>query len=186
MGKQDTNHNWIAKLKLRWYLVLRNILSLWVKPRVKADADGNIGSTGDRPVCYVMDSYALSSILILDKFCEKQNLARVLLPVAGIPESPLRSYAVLKRLKGLLFRSPDPRSHSRMLQLMIEKSWANPELDIQLVPVTILVGQRPSKDSGLTRVIFTENWEIGGRLRRLFNTLVNGRKTFIQFSRHRP
>ena len=183
MGKQDTNHNWIAKLKLRWYLVLRNILSLWVKPRVKADADGNIGSTGDRPVCYVMDSYALSSILILDKFCEKQNLARVLLPVAGIPESPLRSYAVLKRLKGLLFRSPDPRSHSRMMQLMVEKSWANPELDIQLVPVTILVGQRPSKDSGLTRVIFTENWEIGGRLRRLFNTLVNGRKTFVQFSR---
>ena len=183
MGKKDTNHNWIAKLKLRWYLVLRNILSLWVKPRVKTDPDGNTGSKGDRPVCYVMDSYALSSILILDKFCEKQKLARVLLPVAGIPESPLHSYAVLKRLKGLLFRSPDPRSHSRMLQLMVEKSWANPELDIQLVPVTILVGQRPSKDSGLTRVIFTENWEIGGRLRRLFSTLVNGRKTFIQFSR---
>ncbi len=70
-----------------------------------------------------------------------------------------------------------------MLRLMVEQSWANPELDIQLVPVTILVGQRPSKDSGLTRVIFTENWEIGGRLRRLFSTLVNGRKTFIQFSR---
>ena len=183
MGKQDTNHNWIAKLKLRWYLVLRDILSLWVKPRIKADPDGNIGSNGDRPVCYVMDSYALSSVLILDKYCEQQKLARPLLPVAGIPESPLRSYAVLKRLKGLLFRSPDPRSHSKMLQLMIEKSWANPELDIQLVPVTILVGQRPSKDSGLTRVIFTENWEIGGRLRRLFSTLVNGRKTFIQFSR---
>ena len=183
MGKQDTEHNWIAKLKLRWYLVLRDILNLWVKPRIKADPDGNFGSNGDRPVCYVMDSYALSSILILDKFCEKQKLARVLFPVAGIEESPLRSYAVLKRLKGLFFRSPDPRSHSKMLQLMIEKSWANPELDIQLVPITILVGHRPSKDSGLTRVIFTENWEIGGRLRRLFSTLVNGRKTFIQFSR---
>ena len=183
MDKQDTNHNWIAKLKLRWYLVLRGLLNLWVKPRIKADPDGNFGSNGDRPVCYVMDSYALSSILILDNFCEKQNLARVLLPVPGIEESPLRSYAVLKRLKGLFFRSPDPRSHSRMLQLLVEKSWANPELDIQLVPVTILVGQRPSKDSGLTRVIFTENWEIGGRLRRLFSTLVNGRRTFIQFSR---
>ena len=119
MGKQDTKHHWTDKLKLRWYLVLREILNLWVKPRVKADPDGNIGSNGDRPVCYVMDSYALSSILILDKFCEKQKLARALLPVAGIDESPLRSYAVLKRLKGLFFRSPDPRSHSRMLQLMV-------------------------------------------------------------------
>ncbi|MDH4019492.1 MAG: glycerol-3-phosphate 1-O-acyltransferase PlsB, partial [Xanthomonadales bacterium] len=106
-----------------------------------------------------------------------------LLSVADIPESPIRSYAVLKRLKGLLFRSPDPRSHSKMLELMIEKNWANPELDIQLVPVTVLVGHRPTKDSGLTRVIFTENWEIGGRLRRFFSTLVNGRRTFLQFSR---
>lgn len=183
MGKQDTKLNWTAELKLRWYLFLRNILSLWVKPRIKADPDGNIGGSSERPVCYVMDSYALSSVLILDKYCEQQKLARPLLPVSDIAESPVRSYAVLKRLKGVFFRSPDPRRHSKMLQLMVEQNWAHPELDIQLVPVTILVGQRPSKDSGLTRVIFTENWEIGGRLRRFFSTLVNGRKTFVQFSR---
>lgn len=183
MGKQNSNNNWSVKLKLRWQLLLRDILNLWVKPRIKADPDGNTGSNGDRPVCYVMDSYALSSVLILDKYCERQNLARPLLPLTIVDDGPLRSYAVLKRLKGILFRSPDPRRHSKMLQLLIEKSWANPELDIQVVPVTILVGQRPSKESGLTRVIFTENWEIGGRLRRLFSTLVNGRKTFIQFSR---
>jgi len=183
MGKQDTKLDLITKLRLHWFLLLRWILYLWVKPRIKADSDGNIGSNGDRPVCYVMDSYALSSVLILDKCCELQKLARPLLPITGVPESPARSYAVLKRLKGLFFRSPDPRRHSKNLQLMVEASWANPELDIQLVPVTILVGQRPSKDSGLTRVIFTENWEIGGRLRRLFNTLVNGRRTFVQFSR---
>jgi len=183
MGKQDTKLNWTDAIKLRWYIFLRDILGLWVKPRIKSDPDGNTGGCGERPVCYVMDSYALSSVLILDKYCEQQNLARPLLPVADIPQSPVRSYAVLKRLKGIFFRSPDPRRHSKMLQLMVEQNWMHPELDIQLVPVTILVGQRPSKESGLTRVIFTENWEIGGRLRRLFSTLVNGRKTFLQFSR---
>jgi glycerol-3-phosphate O-acyltransferase len=183
MGKQNSNNNWSAKLTLRWHLMLREILSLWVKPRIKTDPDGNTGSNGNRPVCYVMDSYALSSILILDKYCERENLARPLLPMTNIGNGPLRSYAVLKRLKGILFRSPDPRRHSKMLQLLVERSWADQEMDIQLVPVTILVGQRPSKESGLTRVIFTENWEIGGRFRRLFNTMVNGRKTFIQFSR---
>ncbi|MGA9575526.1 MAG: glycerol-3-phosphate 1-O-acyltransferase PlsB [Lysobacterales bacterium] len=183
MGKQDTKLHLTAKLKLRWYLILRSILNLWVKPRIKADPDGNIGGDREKAVCYVMDSYALSSVLILDQFCEQQNLARPLLPVADVPESPLRSYAVLNRLKGLFFRSPEPRRHSAMLQLLVEKNLENPDLDIQLVPVTILVGQRPSKESGLTRVIFTENWEIGGRLRRLFSTLVNGRKTFVQFSR---
>jgi len=183
MGKQETKLKFTDELKLRWYLVLRSILGLWVKPRIKTDPDGKIGGQLDSPVCYVMDSYALSSVLILDKYCDQQGLARPLLPVAGIPESPVRSYAVLKRLKGVFFRSPDPRRHSKMLRMMVEKSWANPELNIQLVPVTILVGQRPSKDSGLTRIIFTENWEIAGRLRRFFSTLVNGRRTFIQFSR---
>jgi glycerol-3-phosphate O-acyltransferase len=183
MSKQERPSTLIAKLKLRWYLLLRVILGLWVKPRIQADADGNIGINDARPVCYVLDSYALSSVLILDKCCEQQKLARPLLPLSGIPESPDRSYAVLKRLKGLLFRHPDPRRPSKMLQLIIEKSWAKPELDLQLVPVIVLVGQRPSKDSGFTRVIFAENWEIGGRFRRFFSTLVNGRKTFVQFSR---
>ncbi len=46
MGKQETKLNLTDKLKLRWYLVLRSILGLWVKPRIKADPDGNIGSNG--------------------------------------------------------------------------------------------------------------------------------------------
>jgi glycerol-3-phosphate O-acyltransferase len=183
MATQEKPYSFITKLKLRWYLILRSCLGLWVKPRIQADADGNIGAGRDKPVCYVMDSYALSSVLILDQCCEQQDLARPLLAVGGIRQSPTRSFAVLKRLKGLFFRHPDPRSHSRMLELMIEHSWANPELDIQLVPVTVLVGQRPSKDSGFTRIIFAENWEIGGRFRRFISTLVNGRKTFVQFSR---
>ena len=172
-----------ARIKLRWYLLLRWILMLWVKPRIQADADGNTGISGDQPVCYVMNSYALSSVLILDKCCETLTLSRPLLPVAGVKKSPNRSYAVLKRLKGLIFRRPDPRSHSDMLQLMVDQYWANPEIDIQLVPVTVQIGHRPAKDSGFTRVIFAENWGIGGRLRRVFNTLFNGRKTFVQFSR---
>lgn len=172
-----------ARLKFRWYLLLRGILCLWVKPRIHADADGNIGISDGRPVCYVMDTYALSSVLILDKCCEQQGLARPLLPIPGFETSPARSYAILKRLKGLLFQRPDTRSHSVMLQQVTDGNWANPELNTQLVPVTVLVGQRPHKNSGLTRIIFAENWEIAGRLRRLFSTLVNGRKTMVQFSR---
>ncbi|RKX63580.1 MAG: glycerol-3-phosphate 1-O-acyltransferase, partial [Tenericutes bacterium] len=178
----EANMTFVDKLKLRWYLLLRWILCWWVKPRIQPDPDGKTGISGDQPVCYVMDSYALSSVLILDKCCEQQKLARPLLPVDGV-QSPIRSYAVLKRLKGLLFRRTVPRTHSAMLELMVEKSWADPKLDIQLVPVTVMVGQRPSVDSGFTRIIFSENWELASRFKRLLSTLVNGRRTFVQFSR---
>lgn len=129
-----------------------------------------------------MDSYALSSVLILDSCCEEEDRVRPLLPIVGVPGAT-RSYAVLRRLRGLFIRRQDPRRHSAMLAALIEKSWADPQLDIQLVPVTVLVGQRPSQDSGLTRNLFAENWQIAGRARRLFSTLVNGRRTFVQFSR---
>ena len=56
MGKQEKQSKLIPRLKLRWYLILREILALWVKPRIQADADGNIGINSDKPVCYVMDS----------------------------------------------------------------------------------------------------------------------------------
>ena len=71
----------VGKLKLRWHLMLRAILMLWVKPRIQADADGNTGISGDQPVCYVMDAYALSTVLILDACCEEKQLARPLLSV---------------------------------------------------------------------------------------------------------
>ena len=39
----------IDKLKLRWYLTpALDSLGLWVKPRIQADADGNIGISGDQ------------------------------------------------------------------------------------------------------------------------------------------
>jgi len=183
MSNQEQLTTLITRLKLHWYLLLRSILCLWIKPRVQADADGNIGIDDGRPVCYVMDSYALSSVLILDKYCEQRGLARPLLPIPSMPEGPPRSFAVLKRLKGIFFRRPDPRRHSRMLQIVTEKCWADSELDMQLIPVTVLVGQRPSRNSGFTRILFAENWEIGGRFRRFLSLLVNRRKTFVQFSR---
>jgi len=179
----DPDMTLINRLKLRWYLLLRWILGLWVKPQIQPDANGNIGVSDNQPVCYVMDAYALSSVLILDRCCEQQQLARPLHPIVAIEQSPTRSYAVLRRLRGLFFHRTDPRTHSAMLELMIERNWADPQLDIQLVPVTVMVGQRPSVDSGFTRIIFSENWEFAGQLRRLFSTLVNGRRTFVQFSR---
>ena len=38
MSKQELPTTFIEKLKLRWYVILRDVLNLWVKPKVQADA----------------------------------------------------------------------------------------------------------------------------------------------------
>src|SRR5690554_2352152 len=106
--------SFFAKIELRWHLLLRWFLMLWVKPRIQVDADGNTRISDSRPVCYVLNSYALSNVLILDSCCEKKLLARPLLPMTGLENPPERSYASLKRLRGLIFRRPQSRRHSAM------------------------------------------------------------------------
>jgi glycerol-3-phosphate O-acyltransferase len=171
-----------SRLRLRWQMMLRAVLHWWIKARALPDLAGNMGAAADATVCYVMDDYALSSVLILDRVCEQHSLARPLLPINGLEAEP-RAYAVLRRLEGLLIRRPSTRRSSDLLRRLVELSYARPDLDIQLVPVMVFVGRAPDKTKSLAKVLFAENWEVAGRTRRLFSTLINGRDTLIQFSR---
>jgi glycerol-3-phosphate O-acyltransferase len=53
---------------------------------------------------------------------------------------------------------------------------------VRLVPVSIFVGRAPDKQSGWFAVLFSENWVIVGRFRRLLALLLNGRDTIVRFA----
>lgn len=176
-------NDFLARLKLRWNLFLRWLLHLWVRAQVLPDADGKTGAAGDGAVCYVMADYALSSVLILDQVCDDLGIDRPLLPMEGLEGVDAHAYAVLRRWKGLLVRRPVPRRNSEALARLVDYCEAHPDADIQVVPVTVLVGRAPDKADGFAKVLFTEDWEVIGRFRRLLSLLINGRDTVVQFSR---
>src|SRR5690606_17724935 len=74
------------------------------------------------------------------------------------------------------------KSHSDSLARLLEAHRADPALDVQLVPVSIFVGRSPDKQSGWFSVLFSENWALVGRFRRLLAILLNGRDTHVQFA----
>lgn len=168
---------------LRWQLFLRAILHVWIKAQVLPDLDGRTGAEPGRRVCYVLDDYALSSVLILDRACQELGLARPLLPIPGLEATEKRSYAALRRLQGLILRHPSARRSSAVLRRLVEHFSEHPDEDIALVPVTVLVGRAPDKETGIAKVLFAEDWEVAGRFRRLVSTWINGRDTVVQFSR---
>jgi glycerol-3-phosphate O-acyltransferase len=51
-----------------------------------------------------------------------------------------------------------------------------------MVPITVLIGRAPDKETGLAKIFFTESWEIGGRISRFISSLINGRNTIVQYS----
>lgn len=182
MNTDSPNFSLFAKLRLHWFLFLRAVLHLWVKAKSLPKPFDDLQIDLDKPICYIIDSYALSSLLILDRACEEHSLPRPLWPMQTIDGAEQRSYLALRRKKGLIIRRTEVRRHSETLKRLVEKVCEQREEDICLVPVTVLIGRAPDKETGLAKIFFTESWEIGGRFWRFVNSLVNGRHTIVQFN----
>ncbi len=134
------------------------------------------------PVCYIMERYGVTNALILEEACRAAALPPPLLPIPGGVLPRNRSVLALSRREGWLFRRPRTRTHSGGLAQLLAAVRANPSLDIRLVPVSIFVGRAPSRTTGWFRVLFSENWAMVGRFRRLLAILLNGRDTIVHFS----
>lgn len=169
-----------------WARVLGKLIDPWLKLDIEpSEADQFQQFDDGRPVCYVLEDYGLSNALILERACREAGLPSPLQPIAGDPLGRKRAYVALSRRHanalGLL-PGPEHKTHSGSLARLLEAHRSNPSLDVQLVPVSIFVGQAPNRSSGWFSVLFSENWTIVGRFRRLLALLLNGRDTLVQFA----
>lgn len=172
-----------------WARILGRLVDPWLKLDIEPNEPAQFQQFDDgRPVCYVLEDYGLSNALILERACREAGLPSPLQPIPGDPLGRKRSYVALSRrhanalLSLGLVPGPEHKTHSGSLARLLEAHRANPALDVQLVPVSIFVGQAPNRNSGWFSVLFSENWAIVGRFRRLLAILLNGRDTLVQFA----
>ncbi len=173
-----------------WVRLLGQFLKPWIELKIEPQAPR--GLIGDRPVCYVLEDYGLSNALILDRACREAGMPSPLRPLPGDPLGRKRAYLALSRrsagsMLSYLAVTGEPlptkaKTHSESLARLLEAHRADPALDVQLVPVSIFVGQAPDRSSGWFSVLFSENWTLVGRFRRLLAILLNGRNTLVQFA----
>jgi len=164
-----------------WMRALGALVEPWL--RIKRDpADVRSQIDAAVPVCYVTERYGLSDTLILEQACREAGLPEPLRPFQLGSMRRQRAMFALSRREGWLFRRPRSRTHSETLAQLLDTVRNTPDLDIQLVPVSIFVGRAPDRQIGWFRVLFSENWVVVGRFRRLLSLLLNGRSTIVQFS----
>ncbi len=171
-----------------WARLLGQLLAPWIGLKIEPQAPTQ--AIDERPVCYVLEDYGLSNALILDRACREAGMPSPLQPLPGDPVGRKRAYVALSRrstaatlnalAKGR--RPPKPSTHSETLSRLLEAHRADPALDVQLMPVSIFVGRSPDKASGWFSVLFSENWALVGRFRRLLAILLNGRDTLVRFA----
>ncbi len=157
--------------------LLSHLLEPWV--RIKRDpAEPASLLMPDVPVCYVIEHHGLSNALILDRACHEAGLPDPGQAIEGLPLRRRRAMFALSRRSGLRRRA---NGHQPLTQLL-DALKNSPTGDVQLVPVSIYVGRAPARESGWFRVLFSENWGVVGRFRRLLALLLNGRDTVVHFA----
>ncbi|WP_363800782.1 glycerol-3-phosphate 1-O-acyltransferase PlsB [Lysobacter firmicutimachus] len=170
-----------------WARLLGKLMAPWVSISIEPkDPAEHVAEEWDgRPVCYVLEDYGLSNALILERACREAGLPSPLQPLPGDPLGRKRAYVALsRRHAGTLAPSgpPSSKTHSGSLARLLQAHRADPALDVQLVPVSIFVGRAPDRTSGWFSVLFSENWTLVGRFRRLLAIALNGRHTTVRFA----
>ena len=166
-----------------WLGLWRRVLNLWVRATLLPEELDAFGLDQGVPVFYLLDTHAVSSLLILDQICRNKGWPSPLteFKVDGV-DLP-RRHGASRRIEGLVLRRPQRRRHSRMLERLLIEIDEGRLKDVRIVPVTVLIGRAPDKEQSIAKILFSENWHLGGRLRRLLSTLINGRATFVQFGK---
>ena len=88
---------------------------------------------------------------------------------------------VMKPTSGFVFRRKRITGSERLRRLVDASANANGK-ELSLIPVAIYWGRSPDKERSFLKLLFSENWDVAGRTRKFFATLLHGRNTLLRFS----
>lgn len=158
--------------------LLHRVLALWVRHRVLPEDIASRLQTRMAAVCYVLEHRSVTDLAVLQRACVRLRLPRPRKRLLGEP-ADLRSYFYLSRPRGFwderLDRRPPPQ-----LEQMLAALAADPNLDIDLVPVAVYWGRAPQREGSWFRLLLVENWALTSRARKLLQVVFNGRNTLVE------
>ena len=159
--------------------VLSQVLALWVRATLRPeDAAARLGGR-TVPVCYVLERRSRVDFAVLQSVSIRERLPRPGRRLLAQRLRKRRSSFALARTVGL-WRTRLDRRPPELLLTLIEALRADPSLDVSLVPAGVYWGRAPQKERSVIRLLLSEDWVIGTRLRRFFSVLVNGRNSTVQ------
>jgi glycerol-3-phosphate O-acyltransferase len=127
-----------------------------------------------------LEGESQADLATLSTVCAQKNLPRPerRLLIGGVRTD--HAYFELLRRPGLFASRAAARAPKLLVQL-IAAAAAQPDFDIDLLPVAIFWGRAPHKEESWWRELIAEDWVLVGRFRRFLNVVFNGRNTLVYF-----
>ena len=162
------------------YWLAGKVFSVWARPAVQPESPAHIIADSDAAVCYVLETGGLADVLALERACAEHGMPSPTEPFefCGIRES--KRFVVMRRLKGVFVRRPSTSGSSRLRRLV--EAVGQGEQELLLIPVAIYWGRSPDKEHSVFKLLFSENWEVIGRTRKFFVTLLHARNSLLRYS----
>ncbi|WP_035387164.1 glycerol-3-phosphate 1-O-acyltransferase PlsB [Ferrimonas senticii] len=132
-----------------------------------------------RPIVYVLPQDAFSDRLALHQCCLKLGLPSPFEPLQ-LGEHTINRWVSLEPAQSLFGRRKGS-SFQKPFEHLLSLHKADPQLDVQVVPVSLLWGRDPGKEESVSATILADDkptW-----LRKSLIIAVVGRDNFIRFSR---
>lgn len=160
--------------------LLRRLLALWVRFTVRPDDAAARLRSHPNPVCYVLERRSVTDLAVLQNASVALKLPR---PQKRLPQASrdLRSFFYLTKPLGFWDERIDRRPPQALIEL-VGTLRANPDLEVDLVPVAVYWGRAPQKERSFFKLLLVEDWALTSRIRKLLQVLFNGRNTLIEIS----
>ncbi len=151
------------RLSSFFFSLLRKILFFWVKTDVVGSDKENLQLDPNKPVCYVLQYSSFSSRLVLENECIAAGLpsSQATLSLGG--KDIRRSFFFLYSRQGNWFKKRQSPTVTQRLKDIVHEAQLDPELDVQIVPVSVLWGRDPEKQKSFLKLLLSDNWTVAGR-----------------------
>jgi len=162
------------------YWLAGKLFSVWARPTVRPESPVKLTTASDAPVCYVLEGGGLADLLALERACEDHGLPSPNEAFEYCGKRFSHRYVVLRPRRGVIFRRRSPTAPKPLREIVYAAK--DHDEDLLLIPVAIYWGRSPDKERSLFKLLFAENWDVVGRTRKFFATILHGRNTILRFS----
>lgn len=163
------------------FTLLRKILFIWVRSEIKGADTESLKLDPDKPVCYVLQYSSLSARLVLENACIRSNLPSSQDKLKLGEDSVRRSFFFLYERQGHWFRKRQSPTVTERLKQIVHDVAEDPEVDVQLVPVSLFWGRAPTREKSWLQLLLTESWSVASPFQQFLIILLHGRRTYVQF-----
>ena len=138
-------------------------------------------TTTQKVVCYVLQNYSRSNALVVDGETRRLKLPVALDSLLIGEHKEKASILFLQHHDEQNLLNPPPNTFPPRLLRLIDLLEKHPELDIELVPVTVLWGRSPDKEDSWFKLLFTDTWATPSRVKQMVNIGLHGRESYLEF-----